>query len=66
MLRLSGADVIRIEEALTRMNVNSATYEVSDDAPSRRIYNRPHRIPRKLAIEEFIVELDRILPERRA
>lgn len=65
MIRLSGSDITRIEEALTRMNHNSVTYEVSDDS-TRRIYNRPHRIPRKLAIEEFISELDRILPERRA
>lgn len=64
MLRLNGATVTRIEEALTRMNSISATYVVAEDG-LRKLNNRALRIPRKLAIEEFVEELQRILPERR-
>lgn len=65
MLRLSGATVTRIEEALARMNRISSTYVVAEDGLSA-IRNRAHRLPRRLAIEEFVEELMRILPERRA
>lgn len=64
MLRLNGATVTRIEVALTRMNSISATYVVAEDG-LRKLNNRALRIPRKLAIEEFVEELQRILPERR-
>lgn len=64
MLRLNGATVTRIEEALTRMNSIRATYVVAEDG-LRKLNNRALRIPRKLAIEEFVEELQRILPERR-
>lgn len=64
MLRLNGATVTRIEEARTRMNSICATYVVAEDG-LRKLNNRALRIPRKLAIEEFVEELQRILPERR-
>lgn len=64
MLRLNGAQVTHIEEALARMNARSSTYVVAEDGLAA-IRNRAHRIPRILAIEEFIEELRRIVPERR-
>lgn len=64
MLRLNGATITRIEEALAKMNARSATYVVAEDGLAS-IRNKAHRLPRHLAIEEFVEELQRILPERR-
>lgn len=57
-MKLTGAQVTRIEEALKRASRISNVYIVAEGPPYQ---NKAHRVPRHVAIEELLDDIQSIL-----